>query len=168
MKKLCCLIISSVIIIKGTVEGQMNKTGSQKYLFMKVITDDRTFKGRLYYVSDSAIRIIRGKNYEDLPATIAVQDIQQISFKRKNALIKSILAGIATGAVLGIGVLGRLQEYGASISDKAILYTSAAAAGAGLIIGALTAPVFKLIIPINRNQQLYEEKKLELKGFSIY
>lgn len=54
MKKSCCLIISCIIILKG-VEGQRVKTINEKNLFMKVITDDHIYKGRLYYVSDSSI-----------------------------------------------------------------------------------------------------------------
>ncbi|MCW3092614.1 MAG: hypothetical protein JWP81_3683 [Ferruginibacter sp.] len=62
-------------------------------LFIRVTTDNGIYKGRLYYVSDSNIRVIAGKRYNDLPVRIEVAGIQKISFKRKNALVKSMIGG---------------------------------------------------------------------------
>ena len=135
---------------------------------MKVVTDDHIYKGMLYYVGDSSIRIISGPKYKDLPTRIMVQDIQQIRFKRKSALIKSIFGGLVTGVLSGVWIPAKLNDLGILVSDKVLLYGIIGGAGIGFIVGALSAPILKITIPINKDQHLFEEKRPRLKELSVY
>ncbi|MEP7108967.1 MAG: hypothetical protein ABI760_13325 [Ferruginibacter sp.] len=168
MKKLYCFLISILLFGESVVQAQKTKTTNQEILFMKVKTDHQIYKGRLYYVSDSSIRFVKKRNYLDLPKRLEIKDIQQISFRRRNAFIRSIFRGLAIGAFLGMLIPAKLHGTGMHVSDKVLLYSGIVGAGAGLIGGAFSAKIIKIDIPINKSQQLFEEKKMKLREFSVY
>ncbi len=135
---------------------------------MKVITDQKIYKGRLYYVNDSSIRYVRGLSAKDLPVRIAVKDIHRIEFRQKHQLIINGLGGMLLGGFFGFFIPYKLEDNGIYISDKTYLYGFLSGAGLGLIVGAASAKSGNIIIPINRSQQQFEQKKSQLKGMSIY
>ncbi|MEO7766539.1 MAG: hypothetical protein ABIS01_03900 [Ferruginibacter sp.] len=130
--------------------------------------DGTIYKGHLYYVGDSSIRVICGKNYNGLPTRIVATAIEQISFKGKNTFFKSISGGIAIGILIGILIPSKLYDFGFHISDKSLVYSMIGGAGLGLVEGVFSSPGVKIVIPINGSQRRFEENKPLLKVYSIY
>ncbi len=152
----------------GMAQEQTGKTSGNKNAYMKVITNQKIYKGRLYYVNDSSIRYVKGMSAKDLPINIAVKDIHQIEFKQKHQVIIHSLGGLLVGGFFGLLIPYKMEDNGIYLSDKTYLYSFLSGAGLGLIIGAASAKRGNTIIPINRNQQQFEQKKSQLKGLSIY
>jgi hypothetical protein len=168
MKLLWCLTITIALFLKGMAQEETGKTSGKKNTYMKVITDQKIYKGSLYYVNDSSIRYVRGMSEKDLPISIAAKDIHQIEFRQKHQGIINGLGGMLLGGLFGLFIPYKLEDNGIYMSDKAYLYGFLSGAGIGLIVGAASAKSGNIIIPINRNQQQFEQKKSQLKGMSIY
>ena len=160
---LCWLIyfITTPILLSAQKKEDDDRFPPNK-LFIKVHAIDKIYKGRLYYVSDSAVWVFTKAN-KKLPEVIRSGEIDFISFKRKHGVLKGMLEGAGGGFLLTLLVLARFKAEGDA--EGSILPASFAGAGLGMIVGGITARSVKISITISRKQWLFAKQRERLQKF---
>ena len=134
--------------------------------WVKTMDGTQNQKGFLAELKDSSIVFGSQQKLED----IAISNMKQINFRKKNAIGKSMgygaLIGFGLGAVIG---LASGDDKGGFISFTA--EEKALAAGIfltipGAIIGALVGSA-KVKIPINGKMDQYERQRMKIQKYSL-
>ncbi|MBV5314423.1 MAG: hypothetical protein JZU47_14070 [Prolixibacteraceae bacterium] len=147
----------------GLVHSQNQPVKKPKPYDSWVKTPDHLYRGILYQVQDSSIRI-SDPNINKL-ILFNFQDINQVQLRRKNSVLTGAIVGGTIGILPSIALLSIFREniVGLYLPVVAVVGLSGAAIGTG--IGAGIGSI-RITIPIERKRENFDRYRSKLDYFA--
>lgn len=171
---LCCL--NTLSAQEFTQKTKLYKT------WVYLNTEPFKVKGVLYEVTDSTLLVSNSLVIQDYNTNkfevvkLNVSNIEEIEIRRKNSIINGVFIGALSGFALG-GMIGLISGDDPPCPSRALLCLSFSAGEKALLAGiplsivgagfGALAGSFKIIIPIDGNNHLFNANKNRLKEYSI-
>ncbi len=164
MKKNLGLLL---ILIMGSFDVVFCQTQSDKKpkpYDAWVKTPSFTYKGTLYDVQDSSIRITNSLNYNF--SSFRFQDIDAIQIRKKNSVVRGVIVGGIIGLLPSIVLAASLDKNDDGLYLLLVPMVGMAGAGVGAVVGAGLGSI-RITIPIERKKENFDAYKGKLNYFAL-
>ena len=164
MKKNLSLLLILIMGSFSVVFCQTQPVKKQKPYDAWVKTPSLTYKGTLYDVQDSSIRITNSLNYNF--SSFRVQDIDAIQIRKKNSITRGVIIGGIIGILPSIVLAASLDKNDDGLYLLLVPMVGVAGAGIGAVVGAGVGSI-RITIPIERKKENFDAYKGKLNYFAL-